>query len=236
MHPYILPVYSHLKKEKNQQNAVGMKAYLLHQFDFFGVKTPERDAIVHTYIKKNKLSKRSELEKVIKELWLMDQRELQYFAIDIFKYHQELWDQRSARMIEYCITHKSWWDTVDGIVSDWLHDFFKTFPELTIPVTSKWNLSANIWLQRSSILFQKAAKKHTSTVLLSEYILKLADSKEFFIQKAIGWALREYGKTNPEWVINFVATNSLSGLSKREALKRIEKDKTSRPINSGKNK
>jgi 3-methyladenine DNA glycosylase AlkD len=76
-----------------------------------------------------------------------------------------------------------------------------------------------MWLQRSSLLFQKNYKKDTDTKLLKEYILQLAPSKEFFIQKAIGWILREYAKTNPQWVQAFTNENTLAPLSKREALK-----------------
>jgi 3-methyladenine DNA glycosylase AlkD len=108
----------------------------------------------------------------------------------------------SIKLIEYCLQQKSWWDSVDGIASDWLGPYFKLFPEQIVPVTSQWNKSKNMWLQRSSIMFQKAYKKDTDTTLLSRYILNCAHSKEFFIQKAIGWALREYSKTDPEWVIH----------------------------------
>ena len=220
MHPYILPVFTLLQQNTNAENARGMKAYMLNQFEFAGIKTPLRDSIVHRYLKEHRLSTTTELEKVVKELWKSDQREMQYAAIDVFKTHQALWKPGSIKMIRYCLTHKSWWDTVDGIASDWLGKFFTLFPELT-PVTDEWNKSDNMWLQRSSILFQKTAKKNTDTQLLSRYILRLRKSKEFFIQKAIGWALREYSKSNPEWVKNFVAKNELAPLSKKEALKRI---------------
>jgi len=132
-----------------------------------------------------------------------------------------MWTKSSIKLIEHCIVHKSWWDTVDGIASDWLGTYFKQFNEQIILITSSWNKNSNIWLQRSSILFQKSYKKTTDTALLSSHILHLKDSKEFFIRKAIGWALREYSKTNPEWVIQFVTKNKLSPLSEKEALKRI---------------
>jgi 3-methyladenine DNA glycosylase AlkD len=125
--------------------------------------------------------------------------------------------------MEYCLVHMSWWDSVDGIASEWLGLYFKTFPEQIIPVTSKWIASNNIWLQRSCILFQKTYKKTTDIQLLGKYILHCSHSKEFFIQKAIGWALREYSKTDSNWVTAFVAKNPLAPLSKREALKWLEK-------------
>jgi 3-methyladenine DNA glycosylase AlkD len=89
-------------------------------------------------------------------------------------------------------------------------------------MTKKWNQSDNLWLQRSSIMFQKAYREKTDTGLLSEYINHCKGSGEFFIQKAIGWSLREYAKTDPKWVRSFVQKNQLPALSKREALKNIE--------------
>ncbi|MDP1843447.1 MAG: DNA alkylation repair protein [Sediminibacterium sp.] len=221
MHPYIAPIQNQFTANANTLNAKGMKAYMLNQFDFWGIKTPLRDSIVHQYLKENKITKTTELEKVVKELWKMDEREMQYAAIDVFKAHQLLWKPSSIKMIQYCLTHKSWWDTVDSIASDWLGRYFNLFPEQTLPISSAWNKSDNMWLQRSSILFQKSYKTKTNTGLLSKYILTHKKSKEFFIQKAIGWALREYSKTNPEWVKSFVEIHDLAPLSKREALKRI---------------
>ena len=125
--------------------------------------------------------------------------------------------------MEYCLLNKSWWDTVDCIASEWLGPYFKMFPEKIQSVTLSWNTSSNKWLQRSSIMFQKAYKKNTDTELLVKYILHCSKSKDFFIQKAIGWALREYSKTDSEWVKQFVNKNELATLSKREALKRINR-------------
>ncbi|MBL7761675.1 MAG: DNA alkylation repair protein [Sediminibacterium sp.] len=221
MNAYLLPLVAQFEQHVNAAQASGMKAYMLNQFNFAGIKTPLRDSIVHPFLKENRLTNTAALEKVVKELWKMDHRELQYAAIDLFKVHHVLWKPGSVRLIEYCITHKSWWDTVDGIASDWLWTFFQMFPELKHPVTKAWNQSDNIWLQRSSLLFQKQARKNTDTRLLSAYILHLSGSKEFFIQKAIGWALREYSKTDADWVRRFVSKNKLAPLSKREALKRI---------------
>jgi 3-methyladenine DNA glycosylase AlkD len=223
MHSFIEPVYNAFQKNANAINAVEMKAYMLNKFEFFGIKTPIRDEIVKSYLKSHSLKQFSDLDQVVKELWEMRERELQYFAIDIFLSHKKLWSQSSIKLIEHCIVNKSWWDTVDGISSDWLGVYFNLFSEQTFLITSIWNKSSNIWLQRSSILFQKSYKKNTDTALLSSYILHLKDSKEFFIRKAIGWALREYSKTNQEWVVTFVENNKLSPLSEKEALKRITK-------------
>ena len=100
---------------------------------------------------------------------------------------------------------------------------FTNYPELIVPFTEKWMTSGNMWLQRTAILFQLKYKSQTDTELLFKYIIALDGSKEFFINKAIGWALREYSKTNPDIVIKFVTGHKLAPLSKREALKVINK-------------
>jgi 3-methyladenine DNA glycosylase AlkD len=220
---YCKPLIQAFEKAANAKEAIGMKAYMLHQFEFLGIKAPIRDGIVFPFIKNNTILSTAQLHEVVEYLWNLPYREYQYAAIDVFAKHHPIWNAKSHQIIESCITHQSWWDTVDGIASDWLSVYFIKFPAQTIPVTSKWNGSKNIWLQRSSILFQKKYKANTNTELLSNYILHLKDSAEFFIQKAIGWALREYSKTNPSWVKAFVSKHQLAPLSKREALKIINK-------------
>lgn len=218
---YINPLKQAFTNAANKPISIGMKAYMLNQFEFYGIKTPERDAIVKLFLKSNRLPDDSALKRVVQLMWQQKEREWQYAAIDLLASHIALWRVSTINLIEYCLTHKSWWDTVDGIGSDWLPKYFALFTNKQIPITQKWNQSNNIWLQRSSILFQRSYKKKTNTQLLTEYILQHQSSKQFFIQKAIGWALREYGKTNPDWVLAFIAENKIAPLSKREATKRI---------------
>lgn len=219
---YVKPLLKAFKAAANPENALGMKAYMLHQFAFYGIKTPERDFIVKAFLKTNRLQDAAALEAVVQFMWQQSEREWQYAAIDVFASHHLLWNSKMHQLIQHCLTHKSWWDAVDGIGSDWLPKYFSLFSEQQTPITQKWNRSNNMWLQRSSILFQRSYKKNTNTQLLAEYILYHQSSKEFFIQKAIGWALREYSKTNPEWVLAFLSKNEIAPLSKREAIKRIK--------------
>lgn len=224
MHPFVKGIQKSFQIQANPLLATGMKAYMLHQFDFLGIKAPLRDQLTRDYLKANPLQNWEELEIVMKELWALPHREFQYFAIDVLKKHKPLWTANSIHLMEYCICDKSWWDSVDGIASDWLGNYFLLFPELVPMVPNQWNKSDNMWLQRSSILFQKAYKANTNQELLTNYILHCKDSKEFFIRKAIGWALREYSKTNPVWVRQFVKDHPLSNLSVREALKVLNKE------------
>jgi 3-methyladenine DNA glycosylase AlkD len=219
--PYLFPLLEAFQQNANPQKAAEMEAYMLHQFPFFGIQAPTRKQIQKTFLREYSLHHLERLEQIVSNCFEQPQREFHYFAIELFATHKTLWIKDSALFIDYCIQQKSWWDTVDGMASDWFKVYFTLFPAQTKPVTARWNKSKNIWLQRSSIMFQKAYKQETNTDLLSAYILQHANSTEFFIQKAIGWALREFSKTNPTWVKQFVAKNKLAPLSKREALKRL---------------
>ena len=123
------------------------------------------------------------------------------------------------------IINKSWWDTIDFLSPKIVGEYFKLYPETIENQIEKWLHSNNIWLQRSCLIFQLKYKETLNTQLLAHIIQFLLGSKEFFINKAIGWILREYSKTNPQWVIKFVYTNNLNTLSKREAFKFINRKK-----------
>lgn len=219
LHKYFLPLQELFELEADKNEALKARAYLLNQFEHYGIKTPVRRTLCKTYFKENQLTDINELTSITKACFQHPYREFHHAGIELYAFHKKLWNKQTVKTIEFGLLHQSWWDSVDTIASDWIHPYFKLYPEQIHPVTEKWNLSSNMWLQRSSIMFQKFRKKDTDTTLLSKYIRRCSGSKEFFIQKAIGWALREYGKINPEWVIGFVANNRLAPLSKREALK-----------------
>ncbi len=202
-------------------HAEGAAAYMKNQFQFFGIYTNQRRVMSNSIFKQFGIFSESELNTLVKKLFQEPEREFQYVAIELIAYHKKYWTKKIIELTEYCLLQKSWWDSVDHIASLILGPYFKKFPEQIITITNAWNNHENFWLQRSSIMFQKAYKLDTDTKLLSKYILNVRDNKEFFVQKAIGWALREFGKTNPTWVIDFVHEHQLTGLSAREALRRI---------------
>jgi len=127
------------------------------------------------------------------------------------------------QLAEFMITHKSWWDTVDLVATKIAGTALSASPELIPAYADRWISSENIWLNRSALLFQLKFKKATGTNLLFSYILKCASMHEFFIRKAIGWALREYSKTTPDLVRTFVESQKLSPLSRKETLKILAK-------------
>ena len=138
------------------------------------------------------------------------------------KNYQKLPEQ-TIKLYEYLIMNKSWWDTVDMIASKFIGNMFLRFPDLREEYLTKWLNSENIWLRRVCILYQLKYKENTDTKILERVISKTSNTNEFFLNKAIGWILREYSKTNAEYVKNFVKNYNLSNLSKREALKWLNK-------------
>lgn len=210
------------EKHNNAKIAIEQKAYMRHQFQFYGLKATVRREIQKTFFIKEYLPQKNEIEHIIKTLWEKPQREYQLFAQELaFKYVKQL-ELKDINLFEFMVTNKSWWDTVDFIANKLMGEYFKTFPNQKEKYVTKWLKSDNMWLQRSALLFQLKYKNKIDTVLLSSTINSLLNSKEFFINKAIGWVLREYSRTNPNWVIEFVNNTELSTLSKKEALRLLK--------------
>ena len=216
---YIQPIEAAFINYAKPKNAVQMKKYMKDKFAFFGISSPERKEIYKTH--KNRFGLIPEVHKseIIYWCWEAPQREYQYFAMEFTGKGQKMVKPEIIHLYEYMISTKSWWDTVDFIAANPVGSFFKQYPENIKKVTDRWMNSNNMWLQRACLLFQLKYRSETNTALLSSFINSLALSKEFFIRKAIGWALREYSKTDADFVVQFVKEHELSGLSKREALK-----------------
>ncbi len=198
--------------------AEGQMNYLRNQFAFFGVKSPEWMAFARSAFERQGIPTGDELKALVRLCYADEYREMQYIATEMTERSLKKQGEDFIDFIEEMITTKSWWDTVDWIAK-LAGAHFVRYPHLIRPVTEHWMQTGNIWLQRSALIFQLRYKAKTDADLMFGYILRLAGSKEFFIQKGAGWALREYSKTNPEAVRHFVETNPLAPLTKREALK-----------------
>ncbi len=218
---FINTLENEFKAKANPNIARQQKAYMKDKFDYFGLKSPVRKQIQIPFLVKKYLPPKSELEPIIKILWSKPEREFQYFAQELFlKYHTQFVPQ-DIYLFEFMITHKSWWDSVDFIAANLIGEYFKKYPDRKKQYVEKWLNSGNMWLQRAAIIFQLKYKSEVDTELLSYAINSMLGSKEFFINKAIGWALRQYGKFNPTWVTHFANNTELSNLSRREALRLI---------------
>lgn len=225
MEDFIFKLRQKFLKNADAGNAAQMKAYMRNQYDFFGIKAPAQVQIRREFLQNQGLPEISRLSKLIPELWEQPEREFQHFAMALLEKYSKKADAGFIEILEWIIVTKSWWDTVDFIAANLVGTHFKRFPELIPVYTEKWMNSGNFWLQRSALLFQLKYKNQTDLKLLFGFIEKLSGSREFFIRKAIGWALREYSKTDPDAIIRFVETHQLQPLSSKEALKVINRKK-----------
>jgi 3-methyladenine DNA glycosylase AlkD len=218
---YINEVNQVLKAEADSDNASQQKSYMRDKFEFFGIKAKPRRKATREFIRKDKRPDYGSLEDVVKRLWELPEREFQYFGQELVERYTDDFEREIIGLLEYMITNKSWWDTVDMIAKKLVGNYFLKFPDTKHQYLVKWIDSDNIWLQRTAILFQLGYQDNTDLELLFKIIKQLKDIDEFFIQKAIGWSLREYSKINAEVILKFVKNNQLSSLAEREALKKI---------------
>jgi len=217
---FIKSLEKEFNKHSNPSIAKSQKVYMRNQFEFYGLTANKRREIQNSFVKNNPIT---DLKKLATSLWNLKNRDYQYFAQELIYSNHKKFKIDDINLFEYMIINKSWWDTIDFLAPKILGKYFKLFPEEIDKNIQKWILSNNIWLQRSSILFQLKYKETLNTQLLIRIILPLSNTKEFFINKSIGWILREYSKTNKDWVLDFIEKHKLSNLSIREALKHINK-------------
>lgn len=206
----------------NPELALPMERYMRNKFPFFGIKTPNREALVREFLNNNGKPEQGTLDQVCRECWAMPQREMQYVAMKLCLTMHRQWDGHTIGLMEWMATTKPWWDTVDFIAGNLMGKWLKNRNGQIRSIVLEWLDGHDMWLWRCAILFQLKYKLETDTELLSIAIHRLKHHQEFFIQKAIGWALRQYGYHNPSWVISFVDNTELKPLSKREALRIIK--------------
>jgi len=213
-------IQSLFQQSRNSLQAKSMSAYMKDQFIFYGVKSPERKSIVSVYWRDFKEPPQDELKQVFEILWDDDHRESQYFSMDIMQKIQKKMDPSWLPLLESFILKKSWWDTVDFLASNPIGNILYRYPELIDEYTDRWMGSGNMWLQRTCLIYQLKYKQDLDFKRLKTFIQPLKGSKEFFINKAIGWALRQHSKVDAQSVYTFLEANpDLSNLSKREASK-----------------
>jgi 3-methyladenine DNA glycosylase AlkD len=184
---------------------------------FIGVATPERRALVKKIAKTLQAPTSEELGKTARKLWKLAEREFQYAANDLIDIHWKIADKDFlADHVEHLTITKSWWDTVDGLGSVAISPLTDKYG--CEKLIEKWNKSPNMWLNRAAIQHQRGRKYETDVNLVLQYCDDHSDSKEFFIVKAIGWALRDLAKSNPRAVRDFVKAHpDLGRVAVREA-------------------
>ncbi len=212
-----------LESNANAEEVVRMEAYMKNRFSYYGIKAPIRKTlfkdVVREYIPG--LS-HDHVITIANTLYKKPKRELHYCAMELVdQFLKKKYNIADIDFIEQLITTNSWWDSVDFIAKHILGKYLLQFPDQIPLVIEKFSNSDKMWLNRSAILFQLGYKDKTDYQLLCKLCEQHKSSNEFFIKKAIGWALREYSKVNPEAVVTFITNTKLKPLSEREGLKRI---------------
>jgi 3-methyladenine DNA glycosylase AlkD len=198
-----------------------MRSYMRDAFPFLGIRSPQRRELSRRVLKGLSRPAEPDLRAVALACWELPEREYQYFACDWLARHARVAGPAFLRTAETLITTKSWWDTVDTLASNVVGPIVAGHPE-TVSTMDRWIADENMWLARTAILHQLRYRGATDAKRLFRYCTAQVGHPDFFIRKAIGWALREYAKTDPLTVRTFVArTPELSGLSVREALKNL---------------
>ena len=200
-----------------------MARYMRDAFPFYGIPAPAQREIWRTALTGQPAPTEAQLRSIARACWKHPEREWQYFACAYLRRNVRVLSAGFLPTIERLITTKSWWDTIDTLAIHAVGPLVRVSPHLSRKM-DEWSTSDNFWLARTAILHQLLYRKATDVDRLLDYCRRRAPDTEFFIRKAIGWALREYSKTDPKAVRNFVRDHpELSGLSKREALKWIER-------------
>ena len=207
-----------LEAAKDPHKAGPMEAYMRHQFSFLGVEGPERNALYKKYFPSAKKTKVIDWD-FVGTCWEKEPREYQYVGANYLKAMQSYLTESDLPKLEHLVVTKSWWDTVD-ILDRVAGNLVYDKPELG-EIILQSSLSDNIWLRRVAIDHQLLRKEKTDVQLMEKILLNNLDQTEFFINKAIGWVLRDYSKTNPDWVARFIEKNKerMAELSIKEASK-----------------
>ena len=206
-----------LKAVANPDDAAAMKAYMKNKFEFLGVKTPARRKLAKAFFKQQTDSVID--WNFINESWSNPYRELQYAALDYLEIRKKLLTPSDLPHLKKLAQTKSWWDTID-FLDRLVGSIIARFPE-TKEIILTWSRDEDIWLRRLAIDHQLLRKEKTDTELLEKILVNNLGRTEFFINKAIGWALRDYSKTNPDWVRAFIERHQteMAALSIREGSK-----------------
>jgi len=204
------------------ERASGMRAYMRDQFPFLGIPTPRRRALSRDVLAGSGRPTEDDLRAVALACWDLPEREYQYFACDLLARHAAVCSPAALDTARVLVTTKSWWDTVDALASRFVGSIVARHPA-AVSTMDEWVHDGNLWVARTAILHQLTYRERTDADRLFRYCLAQAGHRDFFIRKAIGWALRQYAWTDPDAVRRFVRAHaaSLSTLSQREALKNI---------------
>lgn len=218
----LLDLITDLEENSNELLAESMSKYMQDKFRFLGVRGATRTEIYKKYFPDARKTKTIDWD-FIENCWNKEEREFQYVVVYYLKAMQKFLKREDISRLKYLIVTKPWWDTVDLLA--------KVVGSLVIRIEGydqimiEWSKDSNIWLKRVAILYQLSLKEKVNKQVLERILVNNLGDSEFFINKAIGWALRDYSKFNPEWVREFIEKNKngMANLSIREASKYLDK-------------
>jgi 3-methyladenine DNA glycosylase AlkD len=207
----------------DSSRAAGMAAYMKTEMPFFGVPAPARRRAACEVLRRFPPSGPGEYSELVRALWDLPHREEKYAAIDVAAACRAFHVPQSIPLYESMIREGAWWDLVDGIATGCFGRVLRNHRAAVTPVVSAWLQDPFMWIRRAALICQVGHREETDSELLFEACRALALEKEFFIRKAIGWALRDYSYSRPDEVAGFLAGHSdvLSGLSFREGAKAL---------------
>lgn len=215
-------VQSTLAEQANPEKAKGMQAYMKTDMPFYGVQKPARTEILRHIEREFPPANREDYEELVTALWELPHREEKYLAQGVAGGFRQFIVPDSLQIYQRFIDDGAWWDFVDEAATHMIRELVLDYPNVTWPLVDTWVEHDNMWRRRAAIICQVGAKDRTDADRLFAFCTARAHETEFFIRKAIGWALREYAKTDPGAVAAFVnAHDELSALSYREATKHI---------------
>jgi 3-methyladenine DNA glycosylase AlkD len=212
-----------LSRVADPERAPRMQAYMKTDMPFYGVPKPLRAPIARELAMRFPPDDRQEYQDLVLGLWRLPHREEKYLALDMAIRFRKFVVPASLAMYRKLIVEGAWWDLVDEVATHLVRRLVVGYADQTWPEVDTWIESDDMWLRRTAIICQVGAKAETDAARLFGFCAARAHETGFFVRKAIGWSLREYAKTDPVSVAQFVTTHSedLSGLSRREATKHI---------------
>ncbi|MGV9456881.1 DNA alkylation repair protein [Streptomyces sp. NPDC003635] len=204
------------------ERAVSMRAYMRDVAPFLGLATPERRALSRTVLRGTPRPDEADCRAVALRCWRLPEREYHYFAVDYLRRHAGRCSSAFLPVARHLVSTVPWWDTVDLLAVHVVGALVAADPKLSADMDA-WSADEDLWIVRTALLHQLSYKERTDTERLFAYCLRQSGHPDFFVRKAIGWALREYAKTDPQAVRGFLARENgrFAPLSVREALKNI---------------
>ena len=217
-------VQAELTARADAERAAQMAAYMKTDMPFYGVPTPERRFILKESLKRFPIETPHDYRRAVETLWVLPHREEKYVAVDLAERVKRFVTFEHVPLYRRLIVEGAWWDFVDSVAAVLIGRVLLDEPDKMWPLIDAWIDDEDMWLRRTAILAQLKHKDRTDVDRLFEFCLRRAGEKEFFIRKAIGWALREHAKTDPDVVKAFLVEHrdELSGLSFREAAKHLD--------------